>query len=369
MIVLLNYSLFVTMLFKNFTKLFFCFAFCLLSFVSQAYAQNSVAGIGISPAKFEPDHIVALGEVLTQPIEITNLSGVEQTYYLYLRDITSVKDGGVPVFAQDGHEKTGYELTTWLKLDIEEIRLKPGEHKPVVVTISVPNNATPGSHFGGVFVSMVPPRLRSTGASVGYEVANIISIRVAGDVVENAQIRSFATGNYIYGKAVVDFDARVENKGSILLSPFGPLEIYNMFGKRVAMITINDTKAGIFPHSGRNFNITWTSDNGGFGRYEAVVSMVYGEQGRQSTISSTTSFWILPLNILLPAVGALFFLLITAYISIKLYIRKSLRAASQGTRRIVRSRKQSGVSALLLVMVVMLGVTALFLIILLALFA
>ncbi len=346
--------------------------FFLLAFFSSLYAVHaqapaSIAGIGLRPATIEGGAIP--GEVQTHSMAVTNLSAVTQIYYLYLRDITAVAEGGVPIFADEDEEKTGYELTQWVTLDTTEITLAPGEEKSLQITIAVPENATPGSHFGGVFISMNPPRLRSTGAAVGYEVANIISIRVAGDVVESAQIRSFSTGNFIYGKPVVDFNARIENKGSVLVRPYGPLEIYNMFGKRVAMITLNESKAGIFPLSERAFNIVWESDGGGFGRYEAILSMVYGEQGRQSTISSTSSFWILPMNIILPALGVLVFFLLVAYISIKLYIRRSLQRASMGSRRIVRMQKKNGTSAILLVIVVMISVTALFLLILLALFA
>jgi hypothetical protein len=96
--------------------------------------------------------------------------------------------------------------------------------------------------------------------------------------------------------------------------------------------------------------------------------MVYGSEGRQSTISSTASFWILPINIILPALGVLGLLLLIVYVFIKMYVRNTIRNVSGGTRRIVRRRK-NGTSALLLVMVVMFGVTALFLLILLALFA
>ncbi len=346
------------------------FVIVALLFVPYYFAsaqQNSSMGIGISPATIEGG--ATPGETQTHPVTITNLSKSEQIYYLYLKDISGVQEGGVPIFADENEEKTGYELTEWIKLDVEEINLKPGEEKQIFVTIAVPENATPGSHFGGVFITLEPPRMRATGASVGYEVANIISIRVAGDAIENAQIRSFSTGNFVYSKPVIDFTARVENKGTVLVRPFGPLEIYNMFGKRVAMVTLNESKAGVFPLSERPFTITWESDGPGFGRYHAIISMVYGEQGRQATMSSTATFWILPMNIIAPAVGGLVFLLLIAFISVKLYIRKTLKTVAGGSRRIVRRRKSSGMSALLLVTVVMLSVTALFLLLLLALFA
>ena len=351
----------------QFKHVFFVALIALFVPLYGAYAQNAGAGIGISPAITEGG--ATPGETQTHVINVTNLSAVNQTYYIYKKDIVSVEEGGVPVFAEEGLQKTGYELTEWITTDVTEININPGEEKSIQATIAIPENASPCSHFGAVIISMQPPRLRETGAAVGYEVAHIISLRVAGECVESAQIRSFSTGNFIYSEPVIDFNARVENKGSVLLRPYGPLEIFNMLGKRVAMITLNESKAGIFPFTSRDFQITWENENPGFGRYEAVLSMVYGEEGRMSTISSTASFWILPMKIILPVLGGLFAILLLAYIGVRLYINKSIKMASGSTRRIVRRRKSSGMSALLLVVVVMLSVTALFLLVLLAVLA
>ena len=348
--------------------LFFFVCIVIFAFPSSFVEAQSRAGIGIRPAVIENG--AEPGEVQEHVVGITNLSESVQTYYLYKRDIVSVDGGGAPIFADEGAEKTGFELTEWLTLDREELTLNPGEEQEVKLTLAIPGNATPGSHFGGVFVSMEPPRLRSTGAAVGYEVANIISIRVAGDAVESAQIRSFSTDNFFYGKPVVDFRARIENKGTVLVRPVGPLEINNMFGQRVAMLTFNESKAGVFPLSEREFVINWEHDGPAFGRYEAVLSLLYGEQGRQSTISSTATFWVLPMNIFLPALGALAFLLLVTYIIARMYVRRTLHSmGASGTRRMVRRKRKGGMSAVLLVIVVMLAVTALFLIVLLALFA
>lgn len=353
------------------TRVFFLMIFLsvvfFLSVVSVTFAQGT--GIGIKPATIEDS--AEPGETKEYTIDVSNLSNTVETYYVFTRDIVGVQAGGVPIYADEDEEKTGYELTQWITLDADEIKVPAGGSFPVNVVIDVPDFATPGSHFGGVFISKTPPKLRSTGAAVGYQVANIISIRVAGDAVVNAQIRQFSTGNYIYGQSKIDFNARIENKGTVLVRPIGPLQITNMFGKRVAMLTFNESKAAVFPGVTRDdFNIVWEDEGPGFGRYQALLSLAYGDQGRKSTISSTVSFWILPMNIILPAVGVLAFLLLAAYISVKLYIRSKLQMMTGGSRRIVQNRRRNGgMSALLLVAVVMLAVTALFLIILLALFA
>ncbi len=348
------------------TRLLFLFsALALLSFSTVAQAQNT-SGIGLSPSLIESG--AEPGETLERTVTVRNLSGGEEIYYLFTRDISGVQNGGSPIFADRESEGTGYELSEWVTLDKTEMTIGAGDSQTVNVKISVPDSATPGSHFGGIFVSKEPPRLRENGAGVGYQVANIVSIRVAGDVLESAQIRSLSTDKLIYGSTNVTFDARIENKGNVLVRPFGPLEVYNMFGSKVAAVEFNDTQSGIFPNTIRDFQFTWEDEGLGFGRYEGILTLVYGEQGRaQSSMVSSASFWVLPMQIIQPALVVLGIILIGAYIGVRIYVNRAVQRMSGG-RRIAR-RQQRGPSVLILVSVVMMAVTALFLILLLVLFA
>lgn len=336
---------------------------------SVSQAQDTGTGIGLKPALLEEN--MNPGESRQYTVLIENVSGTDQTYYLNKRDITSVRDGGVPVFADGDAPKTGFELSEWITLETDTIAVARGEEKPLSFVINVPDNASPCNHFGGIFVSAEPPKLRESGAAIGYEVGNIVNIRVAGECVESAQIRQFSTDNYLYGKSEVEFNVKIQNEGNTLVKPTGPLQITNMFGKEVASLIFNEETAGVFPGSTREFVLTWNGDGPGFGRYEAMVSPVYGEEGAKQTISSSVSFWILPMNIILPALGVLGTLLLITYVSVRMYVRQKLAyyGAVGSTRKLVRRRKENSSSALLLVFTVMFAVTALFLIILVLLFA
>ncbi len=339
--------------------------------VESVQAQGN-AGVGIRPAiiseKLEP------GEVKQFTIQLNNLSGADQIYYISKRDILGVREGGVPIFATPKSEKTGYEISEWITLDKSEVFIPAEGSEAVSFIMTVPETASPGSHFGGVIISVEPPEVRQSGASIGYEVANIVSIRVAGEANDAASIRQFSTSKYIYGETQVEFEARVENEGNTLITPVGPLEVYNMFGKQVAVLQFNDSQAGVYPKTAqsdglRTFKLTWSDEGIGFGRYEAILSLVYGDEGKKDTISSTVSFWILPLNIVWPAVLVLVLLFGSIYVFIKLYVRRSLALLSAGTsRRLIRSRQRNQFPIVLL-LVSMLAVTALFLIVLLLLFA
>lgn len=348
-----------------------CFvAFLLLAVPGATFAQSdSGAGIGLKPATIEEG--LEPGTTKQYAVTISNLSGQDQLYYLYKKDITGVRDGGVPIFADEAIEKTGFELSEWITLGSETIDIPHGQERTMTFVMSVPANAAPGSHFGGIFVSAQAPKLRESGAAIGYEVANIISIRVAGEALERAQIRQFSTDNYIYGKPEVAFSVRVQNEGNTLVRPTGPLEINNMFGKTVAKLIFNQEAAGVFPKNTREFTFTWTGEGPGFGRYEAIVNPSYGENGAKQSMSSTVTFWVLPMSIIVPALGVLLVLLLATYFGVRVYVRQKLSyyGATGTTRKLVRRRKDSTSSALFLVFTVMLSVTAVFLVILVLLFA
>ncbi len=341
-------------------SLFFLFT------LNLSLAQD-VAGVGIRPAivedKLDPN------TTKTYTVELRNLSPVDQTFYLSKRDIIDVKEGGVPVFASASSQKTGYELSDWITLEKDSVMIPAGMSHSVSFILSVPENAVPGGHFGGIVVSVEPPEMKTSGASIGYEVANIISIRISGDVLESAQIRQFSTEDFIHSAIDIDFLVRIENEGNTLIKPTGPLEIYNMFGKKVATLQFNQDLSGVFPKATENFTIEWTDDQPGFGRYEAILSAGYGDDGRKSTISSTVNFWVLPMNIVGPAFGALVVLFLIIYFGVKMYIKRTVTIMTSGSsRRLVRSRKQNEFPVLM-VFATMSIITALFGVILLLLFS
>lgn len=351
---------------------------CLLSlclmpavFLANDVLAQGTAGVGVRPAiiseKLNP------GETRQFSIQLNNLSGTDQTYYLSKKDIVGMREGGVPIYSTS-NPNTGYELSDWITLEQDQVTIPVSGSAFINFTLRVPNDASPGGHFGGIIVSINPPEIEKSGASVGYEVANIVSIRVAGDAKDLASIRQFSTSKYIYGKTDVDFSVRIENDGNTLVTPTGPLEIYNMFGEQVTVLKFNENQAGVYPKTAqseglRTFDLKWQDDGLGFGRYEAVVSLVYGDDGNKNTISSTVSFWILPMNIIGPAILILGFILLFIYIAVRMYVKRSVAMLTGGsTRRLVRARNQNQFPFVLLI-VSMLSVTALFMIVLLLLFA
>jgi hypothetical protein len=224
-----------------------------------------------------------------------------------------------------------------------------------------------------IFVTVEAPHLRANGAAVGYEVGAIVSLRIAGDVVETARIREFSTDKLIYSKPDVKFKVRVDNPGTVLIRPRGPLQVINTItGKQLAILTVNDTLGGVFPGTTRDFEIAWQDSELAFGRYQGVVGLLYGEQGAQTTVSAVVSFWILPAHIILPVVGILLFIILAVYFGVRLHIKRTLDTmVVSGARRVPARRRgqDRGVTSLVLVAVTILSVSAVFLVGLLILFS
>ena len=144
-----------------------------------------------------------------------------------------------------------------------------------------------------------------------------------------------------------------------------------MFGSQVHTATFNDSLGGVFPGTIRDFDdLGWSDENPGFGRYQAILSLVYEAEGGNRTIDATVSFWILPTNIILPVVVGLLVAFFAIYFGIRFYVAKAVQSATGSRRQLVRARRKNRqMSMLMLISIVLLTVTALFLILLLILFA
>ncbi|MBP9669337.1 MAG: hypothetical protein KBE09_03540 [Candidatus Pacebacteria bacterium] len=284
------------------------------------HAQSPEA-IEITPAVIEDR--VTPGQTYRFAIKVTNGSQTEKTFYLGAQDISGLDERGVPLFAEEG-QPTEYELSSWIRLPQESVVIGPGETRSIPYVINVPSNASPGAHFGGVFLDVRPPKLRTIGAGIGMRTGSIINLRIAGDVQEDARIREFSTEKIVYSDAEIDFSTKVENLGNVLLRPHGLIEISDMFGRQVGSVRVNETGSAMFPKGDRNYVTTWEYDKFAFGRYQALVSIVYGDDSRK-TLSATTSFWVLPLKPILIALSSLLAFVLLLYGWMRLYINRKLR--------------------------------------------
>jgi len=327
----------------------------LLIGLQPSIAHAQAEGLKISPAVLEDN--AKLGQVYQFSVKVTNLAHTETTLVAKARDIKGLDQNGLPIFAIPG-EATNYSLSSWIDLPRDAITLGPGETRFIPFSVRVPADASPGAHFGGVFLESEAPSLSSSGAGIGYSVGTIIDLKLPGDVIEDAQLREFSTKRFIYSSPSVSFTAKVSNLGNVLARPTGIIEITDMFGKKVATVSVNDTAAPVFPGSDRTYAAEWDGNSFAFGRYQAVLSLVYGDQVRK-TISATASFWVLPLKPILFFVGFLLGLILTIFVSVRVYIRRTLRVMGAGRGRVMPVVRQQRSVSLMMVTIISITLFAL----------
>lgn len=311
-------------LLRRYSKIFILAALILagssLPEFSLVKAQE-VAGIKIQPAIIEQR--IDPGQTFNSKIKVTNLSSENKTFYVITRDIKTLSEQGSPIFADEG-EATGFEISSWIKVNDKPIILSSGQTKEISFAIVVPPNAPPGGHFGGIFVAVAAERPKSTGIGIGYQVGTIVNFQVSGEIIEEAQLRGFSPDKLIYTRPKVNLSAKIENLGNVLVRPHGILEIIDSLGRQEAVLNFNEESASVFPKTIREFIIPWESDKLLFGNYKTILSLTYGEEGKQS-LSDETTFWIIPLNIILPIFGALMAMLVGIILFIRFQVRKKVR--------------------------------------------
>ena len=345
------------------------FVFALMSIVLAFFVLHTVsaqggAGISIQPSIFE-EHLDP-GEEYSSAVRVKNTTASPQVYYVHARDVRKLSDTGQPLFAEPG-EEISLGVASWISLPEGPINVGADQTVEIPFTIIVPQDAAPGNHLGGIFVGPKAEKLDVIGAGIGFQVVPLINIQISGNLVEKAEIHSFSTEKLLYGKPVVMFTTIVSNGGNVAVKPRGPIEIKNMFGKTVGSVSVNDTDGLVPPFGERVFTSEWEDDENIFlGRYIATVTLVYGQEER-TTIYRSISFWILPMNIILPVVLSLLIFVLGVYGIVRMYIRKNIRAVEEATGRTIKSlpKDTAPLSRLAFIVAILLAFTIIFLLVLL----
>lgn len=271
-------------------------------------AQNQAESItlGISPTQL--DLTANPGEKITNTLRLTNASDAPV-------DIETIAENFVPSGEEGAvditEDRTTFALAEWITVSPDKATLQSKATQDFEVSISVPSNAEPGSHFGTVVFRTIPPEDQSAQALVSQEIAPVILVKIAGDVRESSEIESFKSDKQLWSnESSINLTARVKNTGSTHFKPTGQIVIKNMFGKKVA--TLELPKQNVLPDSIRALTTTWQKPKYSIGRYTAELTVVSGENNEIRT--AKTSFYIIPYQTIMPI---LIILTVVGYILFK----------------------------------------------------
>ncbi len=256
-----------------------------LAVPARAADDTSKVGLAVSPPTFEM--AANPGDVLKNKIRVDNVTDDVLSVSIDRRNFTAAGEEGQ---AELTDEDTPYSLAKWISVSPTSVDIPAKSSQSFDFTISVPNSAEPGGHFGSVvFKTKARPLSGQTGVKIGQEVGSLIFLRVAGDIKQGAAIETFKPEKSFYEYGPASFETRVSNSGSVHFKPEGTITIANMFGQKVATLAIDGHN--VLPGAIRKFTTDWKTKYL-FGKYSATVSIKYGDDGR--LLTATTTFVALP---------------------------------------------------------------------------
>jgi len=292
--------------------------------IESVHAQE--LGVRLQPVTIE-DRLDP-GEVMRGNLTVTNQSIGTQTYYISTKNIVAQEDSGRPIFAETNNTDPN-ELAAWIVPEITTVTLEEGESTTVPDTITVPEDASPGSHFAGIIVTREPDRATESGAGVGFQVVSVATLRVNGDVVEGIAVREFSTDQFVYNNEPVQFSVVIANTGTVHQRPVGVVTLTDMLGNDVEiepLLKLNENAGVVMPNKERKFSATWQSEHFMIGRYTATLSTIYGETNR-TTVSNVTIFWVFPVKQISIFLGSIILLIIVTMLALRAYVKRALRRA------------------------------------------
>ena len=206
-------------------------------------------------------HELAPGAVLTDEALVINSGDLPVTLKLYAIDAVTAQNTGT-AFANEGQESSGASrgVSRWLAPSVTEVPLEPGEEMVVPFTISVPADASPGHHVGGLIVeASANEEALPSGegeAQFGVNVVRRVGVAVVIDV----------PGPHVAGLEITDASLRqqddqgatfviaVHNTGNIMLQARGSAVLTDCNSNELASIPLKtDT---ILPGDATTFQIT-----------------------------------------------------------------------------------------------------------------
>lgn len=159
-------------------------------------ATGEAVSWGVRPADNEthgagrPNYAYAVepGEVVDDALVISNYGTADIALRVYAADAFTTADGALDLLLPD---EPSTDVGRWTRAAEPEVVVPAGETREVPFTITVPQNATPGDHAGGIVTSLVAARA-ADGITVDRRLGSRMHLRVAGALAPALSIESFS---------------------------------------------------------------------------------------------------------------------------------------------------------------------------------
>ena len=280
---------------------------------SAGTSQPSGAGNGIRISPVRSDIVIKPGESRSITMNVQNITAASAEFQAIVNDfVASNNESGQPALILDS---TQYAPSRSLKryiAAIPNLTIPAGQSKNVQVTITIPKDAPGGGYFGAVRFTSNASGTSNKNVTLSASVGSLILVRVPGDIVENMRLTSFdvrtsqdanSGSKFFTSNKNLYAVPRFQNNGNVHEQPFGKIILKK--GDKVLQTTeINNTdpRANVLPDSIRRFAVK-LDKVGMWGKYTVEGNFGYSTNGQ--LISGKTSFYVVPIVLILVMLGAL----------------------------------------------------------------
>ncbi len=300
--------------------------------------ESGVEGNGIKASPVRTELVINPGESRTITLTVQNITRTSADYQSIINDFVTNGEEGQPALILDADKfAPSHSLKRYIT-PIPNTHIPAGESREIKVTISIPKDAAGGGYYGAVRFTPAGSQ-GERNVTLSASVAPLLLVKVPGDIKEDMSISSFDVrrgsdgvgGSSIFMTNKDLFSVvRFENKGNVHEQPFGKVRLLKD-GKVLQETEINasDTKANVLPDSIRRFS-TPLDKVGSFGKYTVEGNFGYGSDGQ--LLTAKTSFWVIPLALIIAAVVGLVLVLLLIFglpRAVKNYNKRVVRRANK----------------------------------------
>ncbi len=189
------------------------------------------------------DYALSPGQTVQDGLSVSNEGTEPLQLTVYAADAFTTDGGRLDLRTQE-HPATG--VGGWLDAERNQVSVAPGASVEVPFTITVPDDAVPGDHMGGIVTSLA---VTEDGAEVERREAVRVHVRVAGEVQPRLEVDDL-TVDYSdalagRGEAVVTYLLR--NTGNATLAAEQTVAVTGPFGSFSASAEPVETSPELLP--------------------------------------------------------------------------------------------------------------------------
>lgn len=253
--------------------------------IAPAAAARAQVSVSLYPVSFRYD--IPRGSSQTGVITVSNPSETAISLQVETENFSG-GEGGTVEFAPEGAK---YGLLSWMSVDRTPFVLGPGQKKEVPFTISVPENAEVGGHYGTILFRASSADVGGGGGSsigISGRVGSIILVSVPGDAKRSGELVGVSAPGFIqYGPLTVN--ASYKNTGSVHYVTKGTATFKGIFGSRTVAFDEKTILPDVQRDTSATLDKTWL-----IGPVFTTATLEAGDGTKQTMSATTFAFPVIP---------------------------------------------------------------------------